>query len=133
MDMYTVVRPEHLNHYGSLFGGQMLKWVDEYAYLAAMREFPGIRLVTRAMEKVQFGRSVKNGSLLRFSIERVRIGCTSVTYDVEVYQQNSEDGTEASVFETSITLVRVDRNNQKVPLPPPAENHICKDCGQELG
>jgi competence protein ComEC len=37
MESYTVVRPEHLNHYGHLFGGCLLKWVDEIAWIAASR------------------------------------------------------------------------------------------------
>lgn len=31
MENFTLVRPEHLNHHGYLFGGVLLKWVDEYA------------------------------------------------------------------------------------------------------
>jgi len=31
MNQYKLALPEHLNHYGYLFGGNMLKWVDEYA------------------------------------------------------------------------------------------------------
>ena len=35
MESYKVVRPEHLNHFGHLFGGCLLKWVDEIAWIAA--------------------------------------------------------------------------------------------------
>src|SRR5574344_538715 len=48
MQFNTLVRSEHLNHNGKLFGGYMLLWVDEYAYIAAITEYPGARFVTRA-------------------------------------------------------------------------------------
>jgi acyl-CoA hydrolase len=31
MDNYTIVRKEHLNHHGYLFGGTLLSRVDEFA------------------------------------------------------------------------------------------------------
>jgi hypothetical protein len=30
MENHKLVLPEHLNQYGFLFGGNLLKWVDEY-------------------------------------------------------------------------------------------------------
>ena len=41
MNNYAIVRQEHLNHYGFLFGGALLLWVDEYVWLAASLDFPG--------------------------------------------------------------------------------------------
>jgi acyl-CoA hydrolase len=31
VDNFTIVRPEHLNHHGDLFGGTMLRWIDEFS------------------------------------------------------------------------------------------------------
>jgi hypothetical protein len=58
MDTYTLVRTEHLNHNEKLFGGQLLKWVDEFAWLAAARDFCGSVLVTRAMDNSEFRHTV---------------------------------------------------------------------------
>ena len=33
MTSYKLVRPGDLNHYGFLFGGKMLMWVDEVAWM----------------------------------------------------------------------------------------------------
>ena len=121
MELFTIVRPEHLNHYGNLFGGQMLKWVDEYAYLAAIREFPGELLVTRAMDRVIFSRRVPNGSMLRFDVKRGTIGVSSVTYDVVVYARESGKVREYDAFETSITFVCVDAEHRKKSLPAPLD------------
>ena len=33
MDNYTIVRKEHLNSYGYLFGGTLLRCVDEFAWI----------------------------------------------------------------------------------------------------
>ena len=67
MDAYTLVRTEHLNHNGKLFGGQLLKWVDEYAWLAAAKEFPCNILVTRAMEHIEFRHTVPTEQFYAFT------------------------------------------------------------------
>ncbi|MBN2451819.1 MAG: acyl-CoA thioesterase [Lentisphaeria bacterium] len=117
MEMFTLVRPEHLNHYGNLFGGQLLKWVDEYAYLAALREYPGETLVTRAMDHVDFTRGVPVGALLRLHIVRAAVGVSSVRYHVTVYAQECGAVEEVPVFETTVTFVCVDRKHRRKPLP----------------
>ncbi|MEI7902842.1 MAG: acyl-CoA thioesterase, partial [bacterium] len=43
MISYKLVMPEHMNHYGLLFGGNLLKWVDETAWMAASLDYPGSR------------------------------------------------------------------------------------------
>ena len=54
MDNYILVRPEHLNHYSFLFGGYLLKWVDEFSWLCATRDYPGSSLVTVGLDQVVF-------------------------------------------------------------------------------
>ncbi len=114
MENYKLVMPEHLNHYGDLFGGNMLKWVDEFAWIAATLEFPSCRFVTVAMDKVEFRQPVKEGSILRFIVRRVRSGVTSLTYAVDVHPHNRLT---TPVFSTTVTLVRVGPDGCKRRLP----------------
>ena len=37
--LYKLVLPEHLNQYGFLFGGNLLKWIDEVSWMASL-DFP---------------------------------------------------------------------------------------------
>jgi acyl-CoA hydrolase len=117
MDTFTIVRPEHLNHHGYLFGGQLLKWVDENAWLVAARDFPGYYLVTRAMDEIDFKTRVPNGAILRFHILPHRQGTTSVTYRVEVFADEPGSGEDKPVFSTRVTFACVDEAGQKRPLP----------------
>ena len=124
MENYKLVLPEHLNHYGYLFGGNLLKWVDEVAWIAASMDFPGCRLVTVAMDRVEFKKNIKEGSILRFAVRRVRLGTTSVQYAVDVARSDIGGGGGESVFSTRITYVRVDEHDAKTPLPPPVEASV---------
>jgi len=117
MENYKLVRPEHLNHYGYLFGGALLKWVDEVAYIAATLDYPGCNFVTIAMDQVEFRQNARQGSVLRFHAQRRRAGTTSVQYTVNVFRKDVDTGQEAEIFFTNITFVRVNLEGQKVPLP----------------
>ncbi len=117
MDNYTIVRQEHLNHYGFLFGGAMLKWVDEFAWLVASRDFPGCPLVTVAMDRISFSQPVANGAILRFRILPVKQGDTSIQYSVNVFADEPGASQEKEVFSTTITFVHIDRSGRKHSLP----------------
>lgn len=124
METFTLVRTEHLNHHGNLFGGQLLKWVDEFAWLGAARDFCGSILVTRAMENSEFKYSVPNGSILRFHVERQHVGTTSATYSVDVYADVPGKYDEILIFSNRVTFVAVDSDGNKTPI---THNRNCKD------
>lgn len=119
MDNFTLVRPEHLNHHGYLFGGVLLKWVDEYAWLVASRDFTGSSLVTVGMDASVFRKRVVSGSILRFSIVPQHVGTTSVRYGVDIFADAPGASQEEHVFSTTITFVNLDNDGVKKSLPRP--------------
>jgi len=114
---YKLVLPEDLNQFGYLFGGSMLKWVDEYAWIAASLAYPGCRFVTIAMDEVVFKKSVGEGTILAFVIQKSRARRTSVQYQVDVFYAARGSDPENRVFSTHVTLVNVDEEGRKQPLP----------------
>ena len=116
MESCKLVLPEHLNQYGYLFGGNMLKWVDEVGWIAASQDHPGCNFVTRAMDKVEFKSSVREGVTLRFEVESRSTGTSSVTYAINVSAGSLETGDRETVFSTNITYVCVDTEGNKRPL-----------------
>ena len=114
--MTELVLPEHLNHYGYLFGGHLLKWVDEVAYIAASLDYPGCNFVTIGMDRVEFRKSVRQGALLRLDVNRDGEGNTSVRYHVEVYRHDIKSGDEELIFSTNTTFVCIDGQGRKCSL-----------------
>lgn len=117
MESYKLVLPEHLNHYSYLFGGNMLKWIDEVSWIAASREFPGCKFVTVGMDRVEFKEGIRQGSILRFSVNRGALGSSSVRYQVTVYCDDIEAGTEDLVFATTVAFVCIDGQGRKTAIP----------------
>ncbi len=111
METHRLVLPGDLNHYGSLFGGRLLSWIDEAAWIAASAEFPHCQFVTIGMDKVEFRQGVGDGTILRIRCTRTRKGRTSVTYQVAV--TDVKNSPENSIFETAVTFVSVNDKREK--------------------
>jgi len=116
MDHYKLVLPEYMNAQGSLFGGYLLKWLDEFAFITANVEFPDCRFVTIAMHNVEFRHPIACGQILRFSVKQARLGNTSVEYQVDVSDARSDDGGSRVLFATNITFVNVADSGEKLPI-----------------
>ena len=117
MRNHKLVLPEHLNQYGFLFGGNLLKWVDEFSWIAASLDYPGSNFVTIGMDKVEFRKTVRQGSILSFDVNKAKEGNTSVQYGVKVSSNNLESGEEEVIFSTHVTFVRIDEQGRKLALP----------------
>ncbi len=113
MENYKLVLRGDLNQNGYLYGGNLLKWIDEYAWIAATLDYPESSFVTVALDKVTFKKSVREGSILKFVIERSKTGTTSVQYFVNVFCNYKCNSTMELVFSTHITFVNVDENGDK--------------------
>lgn len=110
METHRLVLPGDLNHYGFLFGGRLLAWIDEASWIAASLDYPHCQFVTVAMDTVEFHHSVRDGTILRISCVLDREGTTSATYAVTVIDEKAGA---APIFSTRVTFVSVDDAGQK--------------------
>ena len=121
-----LVRPEHLNHHGYLFGGRLLEWLDEQAYIAAMSLLkPAANLVTVAIDRVEFRHSAKQGSLLRFRSLPVHTGRTSLTVFTHVLQLGFPR--ERDMFSAYVTFVCLGPKERPRPIAPLMLKRLSRD------
>lgn len=116
MNHRKLVLPQHMNDQGSLFGGYLLQWLDEFAYITANLEFPDHRFVTISLNNVEFKHPILCGQILRFAVSRERLGNSSVEYLVEVFGEKSPDSEGKVLFATSITFVNLDESGTNQPI-----------------
>lgn len=78
------VKPEDLNAHGTLFGGSLLRWIDEEAAIYAIIQLGNPRAVTKFMSEIDFVSSARQGDLVELGIRAVSFGRTSLTMRAEV-------------------------------------------------
>ena len=69
------------------------------------------------MTDVQFKRRIPTGEVLRFAVERVHTGRTSVRYRVRVHGLVVTTDPQAVLCETDVTFVNVGVDGHKAPIP----------------
>jgi acyl-CoA hydrolase len=78
------VKPEDLNPNGTLFGGSLLKWIDEESAIYAMVQLQNQKIVTKLMSEINFVSSAKQGDIIELGIVATKFGSTSITMRCEV-------------------------------------------------
>ena len=117
--MRNVMMPRDTNALGTIFGGVILSEIDLAAAVEAHKYWSG-RLVTVAMDKIEFKHPVWVGDLVSCYTDTTRIGTSSITVKVDVWAQRrfGREG-EVHVTEASVTMVAVDDDFKPAPIPKP--------------
>ena len=118
MKTHRLVLPTHLNHYGLMYGGELLKWIDEAGYIAANLAYSGNEFVTVGLNNVAFNKSIPSGSILEFDASIIATGKSSVRIGIEVFciKKLSIDTVPPLVFKTEITFVSIDKDGKSIPI-----------------
>ena len=78
------IKPEDLNSNGSLFGGSLLKWIDEEAAIFTIALLKSPYVVTKAMSAIDFVSSGRSGDIIEMGMKVIKVGRTSVSLRCEV-------------------------------------------------
>ena len=111
---YFLVRHQDLNHAGTLFGGKMMAWADELAFIAASLTHPGCTFVTKVFEKFDFIHGPGEGAIVRIDSRVVSKGTSSVRVEVSGFW--AQDG--KPIFSTQAIMVNA-HGGHSVPIPGP--------------
>ena len=89
-----LVMPQDANVIGTLFGGQMISWMDIAASKAAHRLLKGTvadAAVTRAIDATEFKAPVHVGEWVNFESTFVSLGISSMVILVKAYAEGRHD------------------------------------------
>ncbi len=112
----VLMMPRDTNAHGTIFGGVILSRIDQAGAVAAVRR--GCRkVVTVAMDKVEFHQPVHVGDLVSLYAETIRVGRTSLTVRVEVEAEGRDGLGPQAVTSAELTYVNVDDEGKPVPVP----------------
>ena len=91
MNFHTrkLVKLEDLNPRGTLFGGQLLKWIDEEAAIYAMCQLDTKDIVTKFISEVNFVSPAYQGDVIKIGVEPVNFGRTSLTLKITVVNKDT--------------------------------------------
>ena len=110
-----LVCPAHINHYGRLFGGHLLKWIDELAGIVAIRHCGGT-VTTAAIDNLQFQAPAYTGDMIVLRGLITYVGRTSMEVRVDTYRESLE-GKREMINRAYIDMVAINCKGQPEEVP----------------
>lgn len=107
-----LIKPGDLNSNNTLFGGALLRWIDEEAGIYAMTKLDTKKIVTKFISEINFVNSAKQGDVIEIGLEFTSIGTTSITFSCmvrNVFTKKTIISIEKLVF------VKIDNDERPVP------------------
>lgn len=110
-----IIRPSHINHYGRLFGGQLLKWIDELAGIVATRH-SGATITTAAIDHLQFKAPAYEGDMIVLQGIVTYVGRSSMEVRVDTYVETL-DGARSMINRAYIDMVAINSQGKAIEVP----------------
>jgi acyl-CoA hydrolase len=111
-----VMMPTDANLAGNVFGGTILKMIDEIAGIVATKHSRR-NAVTASIEHMDFLYPVHIGNLVLLKARLNFVGKSSMEVGVEVYSEDFFSGDVNFTARALVTLVAVDRDDKPVEVP----------------
>jgi acyl-CoA thioesterase YciA len=111
----VIAMPKDSNADGDMFGGWILSMMDLAAYVPA-RKLAKKRLVTVAMDEINFHKPVFVGDCLECYAEVEKVGNTSITVKVDTYVERKESQDREKVTEGRVVFVAIGKDRTPVKI-----------------
>lgn len=114
MNFYTrkLIKPEDLNANNTLFGGSLLRWLDEEAAIYAIIQLGTNKCVTKFMSEIDFVSSARQGDIIELGIKAISFGRTSLTLTCQVRNKINQ---KTILTIDKMVFVSVDEEGNPVP------------------
>lgn len=110
-----MVRPNHLNAVGRLFGGILMQWIDEVAALAAKRH-AHMNVTTVSIDNLRFLKGAYQRDVIVIKGKVTYVGRTSMEVKVDTYVEDI-DGRRVLINNAFFTMVALDSDDRPAKVP----------------
>lgn len=107
-----LVMSKDLNGANKLFGGTILAWIDEQAYIEVISILKSTNVVTKYISEIEFISGAQVGDVVEIRTTFVKAGKTSITLKVEVINFTTKKDI---AIVNEIVMVNVDEQGQTKP------------------
>ncbi len=115
--MTEIVLPGHTNQLGTIFGGQLMAWIDIAASVASGRHARGV-CVTASIDALHFVTPVKLGHFVCIRASVNYTGHTSMEIGARLESEDPLTGVRTHVATAYLTFVAIDEHGQPRAVPP---------------
>ena len=112
---YKVVLPNTLNAHETLFGGIAMQWMDEVAYIEAIR-YTKMKMVTVSTDSIKFLKPIKSGQIVEVVAKIINETALKLLIQVEIFAEELYSNKREKAVTSVFTFAAVDDNNKPIRI-----------------
>ena len=112
----VLMRPNDANHLGNVHGGNILKLMDEAAYVCCAKHCQ-CSCVTVSFDKVEFLKPIHVSDLVTVHARLTFVGKSSMEVEIQVEAMNPQTGVSHKTHSSFVTFVAIDKKGKPVRVP----------------
>lgn len=112
---FKTVFPGTTNHHNTMFGGEVMKMMDEIAFITATR-FCRKGFVTISNDRIDYKKPLPAGTIIEIVGKVISVGNTSLKVQVDVFVEEMYSEVREKAIDGVFTLVAIDKNKQPIPV-----------------
>lgn len=110
-----IIRSQHINPQGRLFGGYLMQWIDEMAGIVSRRH-SGKSVTTASIDNLSFKAGAYQNDMVVLVGKLTYVGRTSMEVRVDTYVEDY-DGKRKNINRAYIVMVAVDEDGNPIKVP----------------
>ncbi|CAL5223884.1 g6477 [Coccomyxa viridis] len=115
--MTQLIMPQHANSLGITFGGQVMRWMEQCAYIAASRIGRSGHLLTGSLDSLAFAQPTRVGDIMYVTAQVTGAFGSSMEVMISVCGETPTIGEVFHCGDAYATVVSVDTSGNPVELP----------------
>ena len=110
-----IVRSQHINGYGRLFGGILMQWIDELAGIVCRRHC-GMTVTTASIDNLSFEAPAYQNDMIVLIGRLTYVGRTSMEVRIDAYVEDMA-GMRKTINRAYIVMVAIEEDGKPQPVP----------------
>lgn len=110
-----IIRSQHINPQGRLFGGYLMQWIDEMAVIVSRRH-SGKMVTTASIDNLNFKAGAYQDDMVVLVGRLTYVGRTSMEVRVDTYVEDYQ-GNRRNINRAYIVMVAVDEEGNSTEVP----------------
>ncbi|KDD72548.1 hypothetical protein H632_c3203p1 [Helicosporidium sp. ATCC 50920] len=115
--MTQLILPQHANSIGITFGGWVMRWMEQCAWIAASRVARGAYLLTASLDTLAFLSPTRVGDILYVEAQATAIFGSSAELLISVWAETPEEGGLFECGDAYATVVSINDQGQPLDIP----------------
>lgn len=112
---HKVIFPNTLNDHNTLFGGIAMQWMDEVAYITAIR-FSKKKMVTVSVENINFLLPINSATIIEIIGKITKVKNSKIEILVEIYTEDMYIENRQKAVDALFSFAAINDDNKPIPI-----------------